>query len=164
VKSFALIVHLLREVVRTYCPSTSTSGLKTCPHTKAVRASFSVPWKNARAKAPRVGESLVKPAAVKIARIMCSDAVANKLVMVFLQTTPSSGASKNSQSIFSNKLLLLRRRNEVKSSEMGETRDYRFWKPCTVHGVRATQFDWGLRGTISLLLSACQTYHMKIHV
>jgi len=46
------------------------------------------------------GESLVKSRAVKIARIMCSDAVANRLAMVFLQTTPSNGASKNSQSIF----------------------------------------------------------------
>jgi len=42
-----------------------------------VRASFTIAWKNARAKAPHTaGESLVKPAAVKIARIMCSDAVA----------------------------------------------------------------------------------------
>jgi len=42
-----------------------------------VRASFSVAWKNARAKAPyTAGESLVKPAAVKISRIMCSDAAA----------------------------------------------------------------------------------------
>jgi len=42
-----------------------------------VRASFSVAWKNARAKAPyTAGKSLVKPAALKIARIMCSDAAA----------------------------------------------------------------------------------------
>jgi len=42
-----------------------------------VRASFIVAWKNARAKAPHTaGESLVKSVAVKIARIMCSDAVA----------------------------------------------------------------------------------------
>jgi len=53
------------------------------------------------------GGSLVKPAAVKIARIICSDAVANKLAMFFLQTTPSSGTSKNSQLIIWNKLLLL---------------------------------------------------------
>jgi len=40
-----------------------------------VHASFSVVWKNARAKALyTAGKSLVKPAAVKIARIMCSDA------------------------------------------------------------------------------------------
>jgi len=50
-----------------------------------VRASFCVAWKNTRAKAPyAAGESLVKPAAVKIARIMCSDAIANKLHMVLL--------------------------------------------------------------------------------
>jgi len=66
-----------------------------------VRASFSVAWKNARAKALYTAvESLVKPAAVKIARMMCSDAVVNELAMIFLQTTPSSWASKNSQSIF----------------------------------------------------------------
>jgi len=42
-----------------------------------VRASFTVAWINARAKAPRTaGERLVKPAAVKIAMVMCSDAVA----------------------------------------------------------------------------------------
>jgi len=50
-----------------------------------VRASFSVTWKNARATARyTAGESLVKPAAVKITRIMWSYAVANKLAMVFL--------------------------------------------------------------------------------
>ena len=43
---------------------------------------------------------MVKPAAVKITRIMCSYAVANKLAMVFLYTTPSSGVSENFQSIF----------------------------------------------------------------
>jgi len=42
-----------------------------------VRASLSVAWKNARAKVPYTdGESLVKPAAVKISRTMCNDAVA----------------------------------------------------------------------------------------
>ena len=43
---------------------------------------------------------MVKPATVKIARIMYSEAIANKLAVVFLQTAPSSGTSKNSQSIF----------------------------------------------------------------
>jgi len=47
-----------------------------------VHASFSVAWKNARAKAPyTAGESLVKPAAMKIARIMCSDAAAQGCAM-----------------------------------------------------------------------------------
>jgi len=51
--------------------------VKSIFHSKAVRASFTVSWENARAKAPRTaGESLVKPAAVKIARIMCSEAAA----------------------------------------------------------------------------------------
>ena len=60
---------------RTYRPS--TSGVKTYSHSKAVCASFSVAWKNAKAKAPcTAGKSLVKPAAVKIARIMCKDVVA----------------------------------------------------------------------------------------
>jgi len=41
-----------------------------------VPASFTVAWENARAKAPHTAEeSLVKPAAVKIARIMCSDVI-----------------------------------------------------------------------------------------
>jgi len=44
-----------------------------------VRASFSVAWKNPRPTAPhRAGESLVKPVAVKIARIMSSDAIAQE--------------------------------------------------------------------------------------
>jgi len=70
-------------VNRTYCPY--TCGAKTYSHSKAVRASFSVAWKNARAKASyAAGESLVTPAAVKIAMTMSSDAVADKLAMVFL--------------------------------------------------------------------------------
>jgi len=74
-----------------------------------VHASFSVAWTDARATAPyTTGESLIKPASVKITRIMCSDAVSNSLAIVFLQTTPSSGASKTFRSIFWNKLLLLR--------------------------------------------------------
>ena len=44
---------------------------------------FSVAWKIAKSKAPHtVGERLVKPAAVKVARIMYDGAVANKLAMV----------------------------------------------------------------------------------
>jgi len=94
-----------------------------------VRASFSVAWKNARAKGPSTArESLVKSAAVKIARIMCSVAVANTLVMVFRHATPSNGAFNNSQSIFRNKLLLLRKQSGVKSSGMDETRDHIFRK------------------------------------
>ena len=54
-------------------------------HNKAVRASFFVSWKIAQEKAPRTaGENLIKPAAVERARILCGDAVANKLAMVFL--------------------------------------------------------------------------------
>jgi len=86
---------------------------------------------------------------------MCSDAdaIANKLGMVFLQTTPSSGTSKSSQSLFWTQKLLLQKQSKVKSSEVGETRDYRFREWCTVHGVCAVPCVWGLRGTISLLLS-----------
>jgi len=48
-----------------------------------VRASFYVARKNAKEKAPYTAEeSLVKPAAVTVARIMGSDAVANELAMV----------------------------------------------------------------------------------
>ena len=54
-------------------------------HSHAVRASFAVAWKIARAKAPHTaGENLIKPASVEMARIMCGDAVANKLEMVSL--------------------------------------------------------------------------------
>ena len=54
-------------------------------HNKAVRASFFVFWKIAREKAPHTAEeNLIKPAAVEMARILCGDAVANKLAMVSL--------------------------------------------------------------------------------
>jgi len=69
----------------------STSGVKTCSHSKAVRASFTIAWKNARAKAPHTAEeSLVRPAAVKIARIMCSDAVAHGGVQPSSTTGPNA--------------------------------------------------------------------------
>ena len=52
-------------------------------HSNAVRASFVVVWKIACAKAPHCdGENLIKPASVEMARIMCGDAVANKLKVV----------------------------------------------------------------------------------
>ena len=54
-------------------------------HKNAVQASFSVAWKTARTKALHAtGERLVKPAAVKMARIMCGEAVENKLAMGML--------------------------------------------------------------------------------
>ena len=56
---------------------------------------------------------MVKLAAVKISRITCSDAVANRLPMVPLSNNTIKWASKNSQSIICNKLLLLR--SEVES-------------------------------------------------
>ena len=52
-------------------------------HSHAVRTSFAVAWKIARAKAPHTaGENLIKPASVEMASIMCGDAIANKLEMV----------------------------------------------------------------------------------
>ena len=54
-------------------------------HNKVVRASFFVSWKIAQEKAPRTArENSIKRAAVKMARILCGNAVANKLVMVLL--------------------------------------------------------------------------------
>ena len=48
-----------------------------------MHAFFAVAWKIACAKAPHTaGENLIKPASVEMARIMCGDAVANKLEMV----------------------------------------------------------------------------------
>ena len=52
-------------------------------YSHAVCASFVVAWKIARAKALHTeGENLIKPASVEMARIMCGDAVANKLEMI----------------------------------------------------------------------------------
>ena len=53
------------------------------------------------------GENLIKPAAVEMARILCDDAVANKLAMIPLSNDITSGVFKNYQKIFCNKLLLL---------------------------------------------------------
>ena len=50
-----------------------------------MRVSLFVAWKIAQAKAPHTaGENFITPAAVKIARIMCGDAVAKKLATVLL--------------------------------------------------------------------------------
>nr|XP_039250834.1 zinc finger BED domain-containing protein 5-like [Styela clava] len=71
------------HVKRTRIDRPSILGGVTYPHKDAVRASFSVAWKIARAKALHTtGEKLVKPAAVEMARIMCGEAIANKLAMV----------------------------------------------------------------------------------
>ena len=65
------------------CPAT-WSGVA-YSHSKAVKTSFTVTWKIARAKAaPTAEENLVKPAAIEMTRIMCGNAVANKLAMVSL--------------------------------------------------------------------------------
>ena len=48
-----------------------------------MRASFFVSWKIAQEKVPRTaGENLIKPAAVKMAWILCGDAVTNKLAIL----------------------------------------------------------------------------------
>ena len=144
----------------TYCPA--TSGVKAYSHSKEVRAYFPAAWKNARAKALYIaGETMVKPAVVKI---VYSDALGNKLaIWCFCQTTPSSGASKNSQSIFWNILLqLLLGANGKSYFRVG--RNYRFRKRCTVYSVCAITCDWGLRGTLSLLQSTCQKYYRKGNV
>ena len=46
---------------------------------------FFVSWKIAREKVPHTaGENLINPKAVEMARILCGDAIANKLAMVSL--------------------------------------------------------------------------------
>ena len=71
-----------------------------CSHSKAVKASFTVAWKIARAKAAHTaGENLVKPAAVEMAKLMCGDAVASKLAMVPLSNNTISDASKKYRQI-----------------------------------------------------------------
>ena len=58
-------------------------------HSHAVRAFFAFEWKIACAKAPHTaGENLIKPASVEMARIMCGDAVANKLKWFLCQKIP----------------------------------------------------------------------------
>ena len=71
VKDVDEILKLFKEkkfqVTRSRTHRPSTLGVKTYSQSKAVRASFSDAWKNARAKAPyTAGKSLVKPAAVTI--------------------------------------------------------------------------------------------------
>ena len=77
-------------------------------HNKAVKASFTVAWKIARAIAAHTaGENLVKPAAVEMAWIMCGDAVTNKLAMVPLSNNTIKRRIQEYRQIFCNKLLLL---------------------------------------------------------
>ena len=96
------------QVERSRIDRPSAWGGVTYFHNKAVRASFFVAWKIARAKAPyTAGENFIKSADMEIARVMCGDAVAKKLAMVSLSKAPSSGLSKNSQMIFCNKLFPL---------------------------------------------------------
>ena len=71
------------QVKRSRVDRPATWGGVAYSYYKAVRASFSVAWKIARANEPHTaGENLIKPAGVETARIMCGDAVANKLAMV----------------------------------------------------------------------------------
>jgi len=108
--------------VRTCRPS--TSEVNAYSHSKAVRATFSVAWKNARAKAPfAVGESLVKPAPVKIARIMCNDAAANKLAVVPLSNKTIKLRIPELSVDILKQIIAAAKRSRNLISELGETTD-----------------------------------------
>ena len=93
-------------------------------HSHAVRASFAVAWKIARAKAPHTAvENLIKPACVEMARIMCGDAVANKLEMVPLSNdTMKRRIKKLSRNILQQTIAAIRH-CERSSLQLDETTD-----------------------------------------
>ena len=71
------------QVKRSRVDRPATWGVVVYSRNKAMRASFSVAWKIARANALHTaGASVIKPAAMEIARTMCVDAVASKLAIV----------------------------------------------------------------------------------
>jgi len=101
-----------------------TSEVKHYSHNKVVHASFSVAWKNARAKALYTsGERLVKSSAVKIARIMCSDAVANKLAMVRLWNNIIKWRIQEISVHILKRIIAAAKRSGNLISELGETTD-----------------------------------------
>ena len=84
-KSLEVFKEKEHQVKRSRIDRPTASGGIIYSHGHAVRASFAVAWKIARAKAPHTaGENLIKPASVEMARIMCGDAVANKFKIVSL--------------------------------------------------------------------------------
>ena len=93
-------------------------------HSHAVRASFAVAWKIARAKAPHTaGENLIKPASVEMARIMCGDAVANKLKMVPLSNdTMKRRITELSRNVLQQTIVAIKRCERF-SLQLDETTD-----------------------------------------
>ena len=127
-KQIALISQLFREELLAYS------------HDKAVRASFSVAWKIARAKAPHTaGESLIKPAAVEIARIMCGDAVPKTLAMVPLSKDIIKRCIQELSHDVLQQTIASAKRSRKFSLQLDETTDIdnRYRQRCTVHGVCA---------------------------
>jgi len=133
------------------------SGVKACTHSKAVPAVF-VAWKNARAKALYIGESLVKPAAVKIARIRFSAAIAKKLAMVLLSNNTSKWRIQSLSRYFEINYCCCKAKLK---SYFRVGWDYRFKKWSTIHGVHVIPCSWILHETIYLWPSTCHTYHRK---
>ena len=79
-KSLEVFKEKEHQVKRSRIDRLTAWGGITYSHSHAVRASFAVAWKIACAKAPHTaGENLIKQASVEMARIMCGDAVANKM-------------------------------------------------------------------------------------
>jgi hypothetical protein len=82
-KSFSYFREKEHSVKRSRIDQPTQWGGAMYSHESALRASFYVAWEIVRAKASHtIGEKLIKPAALKMARIMCGDTVANKLAMV----------------------------------------------------------------------------------
>ena len=103
-------------------------------HKDAVRASFSIAWKIARTKAPHAtAERLVKPAAVEMARIICGEAVANKLAMVPLSdNTIKQRIEELSVDILQQTIATVEQSRKF-SLQIDETTE--IWKRCTAYEV-----------------------------
>ena len=93
-------------------------------HNKAVLASFFVSWKIAREKASHsAGQNLIKPAAVEMTRILCGDAVANKLAMVPLSSdTIKRRIQEISEDVLQQTIASVKRRGKF-SLQLDETTD-----------------------------------------
>ena len=123
-KSFEVFKEKEHQVKRSRIDRPTAWGGIIYSHSHAVRASFAVAWKIARAKAPHTtGENLIKPASVEMARIMCGDAVAKKLEMVPLSNdTMKRRIEELSRNVLQQTIATIRRCEKF-SLQLDETTD-----------------------------------------
>ena len=123
-KSLEVFTEKEHQVKRSRIDRPTAWGGIIYSYSHAVRASFAVAWKIARAKAPHTaGENLIKPASVEMARIMCGDAVANKLEMVPLSNDTMKRRIKELSRNVLQQTIAAIRHSERFSLQLDETTD-----------------------------------------